>query len=110
MQYRSLLMLPVKASANLTVNRFVSPTGGLPSAGGNTLGVANADIASGTIGPVNHQGTAIVEISAAIAKGALIEALSDGRAVTKSSGTGVARALEAGGAAGDRIEVTLIPN
>lgn len=110
MQNKALLILTVLTTAAITNRRFVSPTGGVPSAGGNTLGVADADAASGTHAPVVHQGTAIVEASAAIAKGAEIETTNNGRAATKDTGKTVARALQAAGAAGEYIEVTLIPN
>lgn len=110
MQSKTILMLSVIAAVALIENRFVSPMGGMPTAGGNTLGVVESDAAAGEITPVAHLGTAVVEASAAIAKGAAIETLADGRAVTADAGIVVARALEAAAAAGQLIEVTLIPN
>lgn len=104
------LTLTVTASVALTADRFVAHGGGLPGAGGNTLGVARSDAAAGAAAPVDVLGTGVVEASAAIAAGAKIEALADGRAVTQSSGVTVARALQAATAAGQRIEVLLIPN
>ncbi|PIQ25435.1 DUF2190 domain-containing protein [bacterium (Candidatus Blackallbacteria) CG13_big_fil_rev_8_21_14_2_50_49_14] len=98
------------ATAGLTGNRLVSPTGGLPTAGGNTLGVAGMDTSSGQTAPVIAMGTAPIEASAAIAEGAEVEALADGRIVTKSTGVTVGRTLQAATAAGQVIEVLLIPN
>lgn len=106
----AILTLSLVAAADLTAFHFVSPTGGAPTAGGNTLGVANMDTATGATAPVIVQGTAPVVASAAIAKGAAIETLADGRAATKSSGVTVARALEAATQAGDVIQVLLIQN
>ena len=110
MQYRDILTLPVLAAAALTACRFVSPTGALPTAGGNALGVALSDIASGDTGSVITLGTAPVEASAAIAKGAAVEVIADGRIVTNTSGVTVARALQAATAAGQIIEVLLVAN
>lgn len=109
-QYRAILTLPILAAVALTAHRFVTPTGGVPAAGANTLGVTNADAASGEQAPIIYLGTAIVEASDAIAAGAAIETTGDGRAVTKSTGVAVARALQAATAAGQFIEVALIPN
>lgn len=110
MQYRDILTLPVLAAATLTAARFVSPTGGLPTLAGNTLGVALSNIASGETGSVITLGTAPVEASAAISKGAAVEVLADGRIVTKDSGVTVGRALQAATAAGQIIEVLLVSN
>ena len=106
----ALLTLSVLAAVDLTANHFVSPTGGLPTVSSNTLGVANMDTEAGSIAPVIVAGTASVVASAAILKGAAIETLADGRAVTKDSGVAVARALEAATQAGDVIQVLLIQN
>ena len=109
-QYREVQSLPVVATAVLTACRLVSPTGGLPADGGNALGAAKSDAAIGETCPVITLGTAVLEASAAIAKGAAVESGADGRIETKSAGVTIGRALQAAGAAGDKIEVTLIPN
>ena len=106
----AILVLTAIAAEALTENRFVAPDDGLPDAGGNTLGVANMSTEAGAATPVITIGTASVEASAAIAKGAAIETLADGRAVTQSSGVTVARAREAATQAGDVIQVLLIQN
>ncbi len=109
-QSRCIQTLPVIAAVALTANRFVSPTGGLPAAGGNTLGVALSDTAQGDACPVERLGTAKVVASAPIAKGGGIEALDDGRAAPLDEGVLVARALEAATVAGQIIEAAMIPN
>jgi hypothetical protein len=110
MQAIALLTLTRTAGAALTAQRFVAPDGTVPAAGANTLGVTRTDAAAGSPVAVDAIGTAIVEAAAAIADGAPIETTVDGRAVTKTTGISVARALQAAGAAGDKIEVLLIPN
>lgn len=109
-QYRSLLTLSLIAAEAFTANRFVSPTRELPDAGGNTLGVALTDAAIGQMAPVVSQGTAPVEASAAIAEGAAVEVLADGRIVTLDEGVPVGRALQEATGAGHVIEVHLLPN
>lgn len=109
-QYRSVLTLSLVAVAALTANRFVSPTRGLPSDGGNTLGVALTDAAIGQTAPVVTLGTAPAEASAAIAEGALVEVGADGRIETRDAGVAVGRALQEATGAGHVIEVLLIPN
>jgi hypothetical protein len=72
--------------------------------------VARTDAAVGDEFPVDVLGTALVKAGAAVAKGAALETDSSGRAVTRSSGPLVARALAAATAADQLIEVLLIPN
>lgn len=109
-QYHTLLSITKVATAAITANRFVSHAVGAPTGGGNVLGVSKSDAAIGALLAVDVVGTAVVTASAAIAAGAAIEVLADGRAVTRSTGVTVARALDAAAAAGDLIEVLLIPN
>ncbi len=105
------LTLTVTASAAITGGRFVSPTGGTPSAGGNTLGVACTDAANGSDFAVDALGTAIVIAGGAIAAGAAVKAAATGKALTHDSTNAVvARALTAAAADGDEIKVMLIPN
>jgi hypothetical protein len=110
MQSFPILTLPRKALAVITAERFVSPTGAVATAAGNTAGVARSNAAVGETFPVDVLGTAIVQAAAAIADGAEIEVGAAGQAVTKSAGKVVARALQAAAGAGSRIEVLLIPN
>ncbi|MDP2431272.1 MAG: DUF2190 family protein [Pseudomonadota bacterium] len=106
----ALLTLSLTASATLAANRFTTHAGAVPAAGANVAGVARSSAASGDLVSVDVLGTAVVEASAAIALGAAIESTNTGKAVTKSTGATVARALQAASADGDLIEVLLIAN
>lgn len=109
-QSTPLLTLSLLAAAALPAHRFVTHTGAVPAAGAAVAGVNRAAAATGDLTPVDVLGTTIVEASAAIAVGAAVETIGDGRAVTKTTGVLAARALQAAAAAGDLIEVLLIPN
>jgi hypothetical protein len=102
-----ILVLPVKAIAVLTARRFVTLLGAVPAAAAGNVGVAQMDAAIGDTIPVTVVGTDHVEAGAAVAAGALIEIDNQGRAITRAAGIALGRALEAAGAAGDRIEVLL---
>lgn len=108
----ALLTLSVLATADLTNNRFVSPTGGVAAAGGNAYGVTRSDAAIGQLAPVDVLGTTQVTAGAAIAAGAALEVGVDGKAVTADAGKVVARAAPGATAVadGDVLEVILIPN
>ncbi len=104
------LVLSVVATAALTQFRAVNIAGAVPAAAATSLGVAQQGAAIGEACPVVALGTAIGEAGAAITAGALLETDSVGRFVTRSAGVIVGRALTAAGAAGDQIEIFLIPN
>lgn len=107
----ALLTLTVALSGTVTAHRFITAAGAQAGADANTLGVARSDGVSGEKIPVDVIGTAVVEAGAAIAAGATLESDSSGRGVTwATSGGKVAIALQAAGAAGDFIEVLLLPN
>lgn len=108
----SLLTLTVVAAGVIAANRFVTVAGAQATADANTLGVArSAAAAAGDKIPVDVMGTAIVESGAAISAGATLETDASGRAVTwATSGPRVGIALEAATAAGQFIEVLLLPN
>jgi len=111
MQSIPVLTLTRKATAAITAERFVSPTGGATAtAAANSAGVARSNAAVGDVYPVDVLGTAIVVAGAAIADGAEIEVGAGGKAATKSAGKTVARAQQAAAGDGSRIEVLLIPN
>jgi hypothetical protein len=109
-QNHSLLALSIVAAAAISANTFVTAAGAVATAAGNAVGVARSDAASGALIPVDVAGTAQVIASAAIAKGASVEVASGGKAATKDSGIAVGIALEAATAAGQLIEVLLVPN
>ncbi len=104
------LVLSVIATAALTQFRAVNVAGAVPAAAANSLGIAQTGGAIGDAVPVVVLGTAIGEAGAAVAAGALLETDASGRFITRSAGAIVGRALSAAGAAGDQIEVFLIPN
>lgn len=110
MQYRSLLNLSLVAAAAITANRCVTPTGGVPAAGANVLGVSLNAAASGERFSIVALGTATIEAGAPITAGAQVETLNDGRITPLDEGVAIGRALQAAGAAGELIEVLLIPN
>lgn len=108
----ALLSLTVAAAGVIAANRFVTPAGAQAGADANTLGVARfAAAAAGEKIPVDVLGTAVVEAGAAVAAGATVKSDASGRAITwVTSGAKVGLALEAATAAGQMIEVLLIPN
>jgi hypothetical protein len=106
----TILSLSMRASGTIAEYRFVTPTGAQAGAGANTLGTSEYAADDGEMLAVANLGTAIVEAGAAVAAGAAVQSDASGRAITKDTGATVARALAAAAAAGDFIEVTLIPN
>lgn len=111
-QSLAILTLSAVAAAQITANRFVSTSYGVPAAAANTLGVAESAAAAGERFPVTNQGTAVVETGAAISAGALVETDATGRAITKSAGVTQGRLApgESATAAGQFVEVILFPN
>jgi hypothetical protein len=106
----TILADSVKVTSTITQARFVTKAGAPASAAGRAYGVARTAGAVGDLVPVDVLGTSLVEAGAAVAVDAPVEADSSARAVTKSSGVTLGRALSAAAAAGDIIEVLLIPN
>jgi hypothetical protein len=107
----ALLSLTVALTGTVTANRFVTPAGAQAGADANTLGVSRVAGVSGDAAPVDVLGTAVVEAGAAVSAGASLKSDSSGRAITwATSGAKVGIALEAATAAGQMIEVLLIPN
>jgi len=107
----SLLTLAVTLSGTVAANRFVTPAGAQAGADANTLGVARTAGVSADKVPADILGTAVVEAGAPVAAGATVKSDATGRAITwVTSGAKVGLALEAAGAAGQFIEVLLIPN
>lgn len=106
----AILSLPVPATGTIVANRFITHAGAQTGAAARALGVARYAGVSGDMILSDVLGTAVVEAGAAIAAGAQVESDSSGRAVTKSAGATLGAALQAASAAGDLIEVLLIPN
>lgn len=111
-QSKSVVTLSVVAAGAIATARFVTPVGAQAGADANTLGVSRfAASAAGERVAVDALGTAVVEAGAAVSAGATIKSDASGRAITwATSGAKVALALEAATAAGQMIEVLLVPN
>lgn len=105
-----LLVHSLIATAALTQARAVSHAGAVPAAGARCLGFAKTGAAIGERVAVEVVGTTVAEAGAAIANGAALELDASGRVVTRSSGATVGSALGTAAAAGDKIEILLIPN
>ena len=106
----SIFILTVIAAAALAANRAVSVAGAVPAAGATCLGLTQTSGAIGDAVPVNALGTAVGEAGAAIAAGAALELDAVGRVIPRTTGVTIGRALTAAAAAGDQVEVFLIPN
>lgn len=108
-----ILTLPILATAALTADRFVSLTGGVPAAGGNSPGVAQSGAAIGEMVPVACIGTAVVEFGGAVAVNGLVECDNQGRAIAKDAGATLGRLAPGQAAvtvAGEKREVILFLN
>lgn len=101
--------LTLTSSARCTVavpaRRFISPIGGLPTAGGQTLGVTVANFDIGDYASAEALGVLIVEAGMAVAVGARVETDATGRAVTKAAGQDQGLAITAATAAGEMIRI-----
>ena len=107
----TVLAMPLMLSGTVSANRFVTPLGAQAAADANTYGVARSSGVAGERVTINILGTSTVEAGAAIAANATVKSDASGRAIPwAASGAKVALALEAASAAGQMIEVLLIPN
>lgn len=110
-QSTAVLTLTVALTGTVAAFRMVTPAGAQAGADANTIGAARTAGVSGDKIPVDAIGTSIVEAGAAVALGAQLKSDASGRAITwATSGAVIGRALQAAGAAGEFIEVLLIPN
>ena len=107
----ALLTLTVAAAGAVASNRFITAAGAYPSAAAKAIGVTRtAATAAGELLPVDALGTALAEAAGAFAKDDALELNGTGRVVVRTSGVGVARALEASTGAGVLVEVLLTPS
>ena len=109
-QSTPLLTLTRIAAGVIAAARFATPGNAQAGAGANTLGVNRFAVVAGDKAAIDADGTAVVEAGAAVADGATIQSDASGRAITWASGAKAAIALEPAAAAGQLIEVLLIPN
>lgn len=111
LQSTPILTLTHTLSNTVSARRFVTFAGAHAGANANALGVSRVAGVSGDKIALDVLGTTVVEAGAAITAGATLESDSTGRAVTwATSGAALGIALETAGAAGDFIEVLLLPN
>lgn len=106
----SLLAVSVTAATALLPERFVTAAGTYATAGGHADGATAIPAVKGALVAVDVLGTTVVTAGGAIAQHAYVQVGSDGKAVTRTTGVAVGRALQAASADGDRIEVLLIAN
>ena len=109
----STLTLTVTAAVALAACRFVTQAGAYPAAGAAAFGVTRSSAeAAGDLVPVDVQGTAIAEAGAAITLDAPLLVDATGRVVplTVGSKSPVGRAMQAATAAGQQIEILLVPS
>lgn len=107
----NVLTLGLTATAAIAQFQPVQATGAPATAAGNAVGFARIAAASGERVPVTVQGTTIAIAGGAIAAGALVEVHTTvTQVVTRSAGVSIGRALTAATAAGDQIEVLILPN
>ena len=109
----STLTLTVTAAVALAACRFVTQAGAYPAAGAAAFGVTRSSAeAAGDLVPVDVQGTAIAEAGAAITPDAPLMVDATGRVVplTVGSKSPVGRAMQAATAAGQQIEILLVPS
>ena len=107
----TVLAMPMLLTGTVAANRFVTPLGAQAGADANTYGVARSAGAAGERVTINILGTSTVEAGAAVAANATLKSDASGRAIPwATSGAKIALALEAASAAGQMIEVLLIPN
>lgn len=107
---RDVFTTTVVSTTALTQFRGVNVAGAQAGAAANSLGPAMYTAGIGEAVTVVAMGSAVCEAGAAVALGAALETDALGRYITKAAGVTVGRALTAASAAGDRIEVLLIPN
>ena len=109
----STLTLTATAAIALAACRFVTQAGAYPAAGAAAFGVTRSSAeAAGDLVPVDVQGTAIAEAGAAITLDAPLMVDATGRVVplTVGSKSPVGRAMQAATAAGQQIEILLVPS
>jgi hypothetical protein len=99
----------IVASASLTQYRGATLAGALPAAGGNG-GIADTSATSGQMVTVHILGSQLAESGAAFNANVLLEFDAQGRMITRTTGAIVARSITAATAAGQLLEVVLIPN
>lgn len=110
MQSTSIHAETLTAPSAVAEERFVTYSGAVAGNGANTLGVSQYKAAQSEDYAATVIGTATVVSGGAFALGAALQSDANGKAIVKSSGATVARALKAATGADERVEVLLIQN
>jgi hypothetical protein len=105
-----VLTLSVAAAALVAEYRAIGKDGNYAGAGLKAFGFAteNAEAVGAQL-PVDVLGTTIAEVGAAVADDASLEVGATGKLITATTGIVVAKAMQAAGADGDKIEVMILP-
>ncbi len=90
--------------------RFIGVDNAIAGAGANAIGVTPYAAEDGVDNTIEVLGLISVETGAAVTEGALIESDATGRAIDRTAGAFVARALDGPAAAGEFVRCILIPN
>ena len=92
----------------MTAGLFVDGDGTLPAANTRPLGVLYMDTKNGELGTLRVLGIVPAVIGAAVAPDADLQVTAEGKVITRTgSNPIVARALSAGAADGDQIQILL---
>jgi len=106
----SILPLSIKAVGEVSTMHFVNYSGGLAGDGDNTIGVCSVPGDDGEMITVDAVGVITVEAGGVVTAGGLIQSNADGKAVDRTTGAIVGRALDAADLEGDRVRVMLFTN
>lgn len=99
----------ILATTAITQFRGVNLAGAAPAAGAAGL-IADTSAASGEMVTGHILGTAIAESGAAFSANTLLEFDSTARLIARTTGIAAARSISAATAAGQLLEVVLLPN
>lgn len=105
----SVAALTRAISGEVEAHRFVGTDNARAGAGANVLGV-NQHYAKDEDSAVDILGAVPVECGAAVTEGEQVESDAEGRAIDRTTGAIVGRALESSTAAGQYVLCQLIPN
>jgi len=104
-----VLTLTVVLAATIGENIAVTKAGALPGAGVRIFGVTDYGGDANDSVAVDTMGTTIGTAGAAISEDDDLEVTAAGKFITKTTGIVVAKAMQAAGADGDKLEVFLLP-
>lgn len=107
--YQPVQLLTIEATADIPSARFVSFTGELCALETRAFGVSEIDFGLGDVASVITLGTAVVETSGAILKGADVTSDANGKAKTAIAGNPInGRAID-GCSSASFIRIKLVP-